>query len=333
MRLSCATLVSASFLFLAGCASTRLNNNTVEISAHIDDVYTRETLNNLSKFIDDPNSIPSQVILSAGTFQTTDSLQPSITFPFTSQIANTFTSAPTGITQTKTGTMAGSGAGLQATLQQQQSYTTAPLSDANALRNQQALYRNAVYGTPIRGNYFPPRIFFKNKFFYDPFFLQLPHCVICNVDQTEGFSGTNPKTVVNKRLVPHWLRWDSSASQESELINLGRFGNHDLYIGKTDYADGVLTNFVLFTLSYSNPAEVFSSPPSPPAPLVVQIEGLPAGGIPINPAPKETPRKGQTQRAPVRGPSAPTVSAPSTNEQRQPSERGPAILVVPGTLQ
>ena len=51
--LGCATAAMIALLLNSGCASTQLNYNTTEIGATIDNIYTRETLNNLSKFIDE----------------------------------------------------------------------------------------------------------------------------------------------------------------------------------------------------------------------------------------------------------------------------------------
>jgi hypothetical protein len=48
-------------ILLSSCASTQLNYNTVELSSTVDDVYTLETLNKVSKFIDNRYAIPSQM--------------------------------------------------------------------------------------------------------------------------------------------------------------------------------------------------------------------------------------------------------------------------------
>ena len=82
---------TTTLLFCAACASAQLNYNTVEISSTIDSVYTREALDNLSKFIDDPFAIPSQIIMVGGTIQTVNTVNPSVTFPLTAQIAGTAT--------------------------------------------------------------------------------------------------------------------------------------------------------------------------------------------------------------------------------------------------
>ena len=156
------TAVVFSFLLTCGCASTQLNYNAVEVASTIGDVYMRQTLNNLSKFIDDPYAIPSHVVIGAGTIQTINTVNPSIGFPLAGQIARTATAAPAGLTLANANTLAGVGATFGATNAAQQNYNIAPLNDANTLRNQQALYRHAVFGTPLKGNYRPPRLFFQN---------------------------------------------------------------------------------------------------------------------------------------------------------------------------
>jgi hypothetical protein len=247
-----------AFVLCVGCASTQLNYNAVEISATIDDVYTRETLNNLSKFIDNPFAIPSQVLMVGGTVQTVNTITPSATFPLTAQLAKTGAATPTLTT-------AGAGATLSGTNTAQQNYTIAPLNDADTLRNQQALYRHAVFGTPLAANYRPQKIFFQDKFYDDPYSLQLPHCVLCAAEQGVFKGQQSPKVYENPALPQKWLYWDADPrlgqliSRGEQIVDLGRYGNHELLMRRGDYDAGVLTNFVVFTLPNTEPAEVFTS--------------------------------------------------------------------------
>jgi hypothetical protein len=250
-----------SFLILAGCASTQLNYNTLEIAGTIDSTYTKEALNNLSKFVDNPYAIPSQVILGGGLIQTTNAITPSVTFPLTPQIAQTATGTLSSLSLASTGTIAGAGAGLSGTNSAQQQYQVLPLNDANTLRNQQALYRHAVYGTPLVGAYRTHTVFFANKFYEDPYLLQLPHCVLCAIRQGT-FSPEKPRVYENPALPGKWLYWSDdllgeALSPRDEFLALGRFGNHNLFMRKADYAAGVLSNFVLFTLPNTAPVETF----------------------------------------------------------------------------
>jgi hypothetical protein len=276
--LGCATAAMIALLLNSGCASTQLNYNTTEIGATIDNIYTRETLNNLSKFIDDPNAIPSQVLLTAGTVQTLNTVNPSISFPFAAQIAKTTQSAPAGLTLSSAGTLAGVGGNLSGTNSAQQNYNIGPLNDANTLRNQRALYRHAVFGKPLIGNYQVPQVFFQDKFFDDPYWLQRPHCVLCAVEQGEFSGRQRPKVCENEALPPKWLYWDSDPRlsellAKGEPIDLGHYGNHELFMSRKHYYDGVLTNFVMFTLPNTEPAEVLT-------PVVHVTAGTPGGGSP-----------------------------------------------------
>ena len=230
----------ASFFLttLSGCASTQLNYNAVDISSTISDVYTRQALNNLAKFIDDRNAIPSQVILSTGTVQTLNTVNPSVTFPLTAQVANALSTAATGaLSSANTRTTSGAGATASFSNSQQQNYNIAPLSDALALRNQQSIYRRAVYGNNIVGEFTPPRLFTRDQFIFDPYHLQYPQCVLCAKKQgvfvaLTSLNSNNIKE--NKKLAPSWLRWDDPAKQSGgaqtikDFKYLGRFVNHDL---------------------------------------------------------------------------------------------------------
>jgi hypothetical protein len=255
-------LCALAFL-ISGCASTQLNYNTVEIATSTDGVYTKETLINLSKFIDDPYAIPTQATIAASQIQTVNSVTPSLTFPLTAPVADTTTRAAT-LQVASAHTTAGAGAGLTANNGAQQNYTIAPLNDANTLRNLQALYRHAVYGAPLLHSYHPPRIFFQDKFYDDPYSLQLPHCVICAVHQGEFSSIQKPAVYVNKALKGKWLYWEGDPRTAELIANgdahyFGHYGNHDLYMSQSDYETGVLSNFVIFTLPNSEPVETFAA--------------------------------------------------------------------------
>ena len=263
-RLLRRTLSASALLLNVGCASTQLNYNTVEVSSTIDNIYVRQTLNNLSKFIDDPNAIPSQVMMVGGTIQTVNTINPSITFPITAQLAKTATATPTLLTLASANTLAGVGAGVNGTNSAEQNYTIAPLNDANTLRNQRALYRHAVLGTRLISNYQTPQVFFQDKFYDDPYHLQLPHCVLCAIKQGEFSGELHPPVYENKELPPKWLYWEShprinELSSKGEMIDLGHYGNHELFMTWADYYDGVLTNFVIFTLPNTEPTETFTA--------------------------------------------------------------------------
>ncbi|MGE8131554.1 hypothetical protein ACQKQD_31795 [Methylobacterium sp. NPDC080182] len=329
---------------LAGCASAQLNGNTIELSSTVDDIYTKQALNNISKFVDDPNAIPSQMLLTAGVFQTGTSITPSINFPFTDTVTRTLTSAAT-LSSANARASAGAGAILSGTNSQQQNYTVAPVSDAIFLRNQQALYQHAVYGTGLLGRYMPQRVFIKDTFYLDPFQLQLPQCVICSKKQGTftrevAVYGSQSATLrVNPELAPGWVYLEGGINARTgepatePLVALGRYGNHDIFMTKSDYNRGALNKLVVSTLNYLQPVENFSS--GGPQFIINNISGSGAdepGKQPRRPRGSDRPDKPSTggatrqQRILI----APGGGVPATNLQVAP--QSPFNLVVPQTI-
>jgi hypothetical protein len=239
--LRCFVLGAVLFL-LTACASEQLNFNTLDIANSVGDVYTRQALLNLSKFIDNPHSVPSFIDLSAGTVQTSNSVTPSIGTP----LSRSLTSGPTGALTS--GMVAGSTFTISATDNWQQNWNVGPVNDANILRNFQALYRNAI-GFPdanLGHEYRTPWTMKNGKPTPDAFASQYPQCVKCS-------DGINPK------LKRGWLYWDGADSWKrlpnEELVDLGHFGSHELYMTKADYKAGVLSDFVLFMLPVAEPTD------------------------------------------------------------------------------
>jgi len=235
-------LLSASLLSLTACASGQLNFNTLDISSTVGDVYTRETLLNLSKFIDDPHAVPSFIDLSAGTVQTSNAITPSAGIPLT----RSFISGPTGVLTS--GTLAAETFNVSASDTWQQNWNIGPVNDANTLRNFQALYRNAIgyADADLRTEYHLPWIVKDGTPKPDPFASKLPHCVLCD-------------GAVNPKLKRGWLFWDTQISPKPipnlELVDLGHFGSHELYMAKADYRAGVLSDFVIFMLPVTAPTD------------------------------------------------------------------------------
>ena len=279
-------------VLLTGCASTQLNYNTVDIAGTIDSVYTRQTLNNLSKFIDYQYATPSQLIISAGTVQTVNTVTPTFTFPFAPSFATTASAVTSAVTRGTTNTLAGASAGLTATNTSQNNYTVAPLNDENTLRNQTVLYQHAVYGVPLKGNYTVQRIFFNNTFYDDPYQLQLPHCVLCAKKQGGFYGEPHPEVYTNPNLPAKWLFWTNDPLEAlppgEDFVDLGHYGNHELYMRRADYSNGVLTKFVLFTLPNTEPAEVFRKVvPARGAHAGAVAPAVPATNMRINPAARQ----------------------------------------------
>ena len=133
---------------VAGCASTQLNYNTLDLASTVDSLVTRQVLDNLSKIIDNPLAIPAQVDLAAGSATTSNTITPSITDPYTKAVTatNTLTSAVAATvtnTTTNTTTRASSpqSTGLNVSDTWLQNWTIAPVTGSDDLRRLRALYR------------------------------------------------------------------------------------------------------------------------------------------------------------------------------------------------
>jgi hypothetical protein len=140
---------------LAGCASTQLNYNTLDLASTVDSLVTKQVLDNLSKIIDNPLAIPAQVDLAAGTATTANSVTPTFTDPISqaATITNSVVSTVAAtVTKARTDTLtSASGAkslGIGASDTWTQTWTIAPVTGPDDLRRLRALYRYAFHGNP-----------------------------------------------------------------------------------------------------------------------------------------------------------------------------------------
>ena len=230
-------------IFTTGCASTQLNFNTLDIAESIAPVYTRQALANLSKIIDEPMAIPSQLDIPNGTIQTSNSVTPSITSPLSHATTENAAHVPTQFVT------AGAGATLNASDAWQQNWNVSPVIDANALRNLRALYRFVVYGSNLREEYHVSRVFKGGKLVPDPYFLKEPQCVLCG-----------PSQAINERLRSQWLYWTGVGAlgerpppSDVSVVDLGHYGNHELFMLRQDFLSGYLSDFTLFILPNAEP--------------------------------------------------------------------------------
>jgi hypothetical protein len=223
-----------------GCASTQLNYNTVDIAGNVESIYVRQALANLSRTIDDPTAVPSQIDIAAGTAQTSNSLTPG----FTSPITPALTRSGAGVTTSTA--IAGAGFTFSGNDAWQQSWTISPVTDGNNLRNLRALYRYVVIPTAdLRREYHPSVILQKGRYILDPYALRKPHCVLCT-----------PALIPNEHLQRGWLFWSSDDPEIPErlppqafrTVYLGHWGRHNLYMTAFDYERGYLNDFVLFIM-------------------------------------------------------------------------------------
>jgi hypothetical protein len=227
-------------LALAGCASTQLNYNTLDIAENVESVYVRQALINLSRTIDDQTTVPSQIEIAAGTAQTSNSVTPSLTAPFSHAVTRAASGAVTSTA------LAGGGLSLGASDAWQQSWTISPVTDGDNLRNLRALYRYVVVeGADLRREYQPALALTGGKYVIDPYALLKPHCVLCTTS-----------LIPNQRLHKGWLFWSSDDPEIParmpaagvQTVDLGHWGRHELYMSAEDFRRGYLNDFVLFTM-------------------------------------------------------------------------------------
>jgi hypothetical protein len=239
------------------CASTQLNFNTLDIAASVSDLYARQVLENLSRTIDDPTALPSQLDLSGGVVQTNFTVTPSANSPLSRSVARGASGAVTSTT------LPNAGATLSVSDSAQQNWSVVPVSDSNSLRNLRALYRYAV-GAGNLNDYSPPfSVNSKGQKVYDSFFISPPHCVRCG-----------PNLKINVKLdFPGWLYWRTDIGvavpehlppADEPVVDLGHFGHHSLMVLTRQYED--FNNFVLFTMPTVKPDAGAAKNPGPRTP-------------------------------------------------------------------
>jgi hypothetical protein len=250
-RSSSYLVCSAASLMLSACSGAQLTANTIDVSTTVQNIYQRQALNNLSRTIDEPFALPSQMDIQTGTITTSNAVTPSLNGPFTQGFTQTLASAATS-TRTHASSLSGGTASLQGSQTWQQNWNVLPLSDANTLRNLRALYRYPIYTTDLREEYLVPRSNQNGKLTADPYMLQYPQCVLCTEQRT-----------VNNKLKSGWLYWTADAGtnasskpppQDKGIVDLGHFGNHELYITQDDFERGYLADFILFLLPNAEPS-------------------------------------------------------------------------------
>jgi hypothetical protein len=201
---------------LGGCAGTQLAYNTLDVASTVIDIETRQVLENLSRTIDQPYAVPSQVDVQTGTIQTTNSVTPSITAPLSRSAARTGTGALTTLTT------AGAGVSVGATDGWTQSWQVTPVSDPTTLTNIRALYHYVIYGPDGRE--------------------KLPAAVLKLPPRHVFWSGTAADGSINP------------PPADIPVRDLGFFGNHELFMTMQDFNSGYLADLVLLVLPPAAPA-------------------------------------------------------------------------------
>jgi hypothetical protein len=267
--------VAASALLIAGCASTQLNHNALDLASTVGNLVTQQILSNLSRAIDNPTGIPSQVGISAGSVTTQNSVTPSLNNPITSAITTVTSANPSRSVNDPSKVL-----NLSVSGQWNQSWSLDPLVDADQLRRLRALYGFAARHTDRRGllceyplvekasgrgsvGEGPARpgdapIYVKRgcgpggsdlEVDADPAFLKPPGCVICEGPSLPPKNGKPRKAlVVNDKLRNDWLLWTGPGqSVPPGAIALGVYGNRELFVRGNKGMDA-FNEFQLFVL-------------------------------------------------------------------------------------
>src|SRR5215471_268989 len=140
-------IISSMATFLAGCASYQLNSNTLEIGSTVESLQTKQVLHNISKFIDNPDTIPDQIAIASGTITTLNVVTPSFTDTKNSAVA-------IAATTTRTKTVTSGLNALPVSDQWQQAWSVQPVTDGDDLWRLRALYKFAA-GNERALDYYP----------------------------------------------------------------------------------------------------------------------------------------------------------------------------------
>lgn len=142
MKLYCALILTATLT--TGCASTQLNNNALDLASTVDSLVSRQILYNLSKFIDNPSAIPTQVNISSGSATTTNSVTASFADPVSKAVTLARTVAGAGVTNSTTTAKGAKTVTPAATDTWSQTWTLSTITDPDQMRRVRALYRFAI---------------------------------------------------------------------------------------------------------------------------------------------------------------------------------------------
>ena len=119
---------------LAGCVSTQLNENTLDLASTVAYLHRSQVIDNLGRFIDSGDAIPAQVALTGGIVQVNNEIKPNWIHPYSflktglNPMNSTAKKFELGFVDTWT-----------------ENWNLAPVADAEDLKRLRALYRYAVY--------------------------------------------------------------------------------------------------------------------------------------------------------------------------------------------
>lgn len=245
---------------LGGCASTQLNENTLNVASTTESLQTQQVLYNISKFADNADTVPDQAEISSGTIATTNSAAPSLSYSF-ARAAGTTSNAMVGLGTSGLRTVS-KGFMIPFTDQWTQSWAIQPINDGDDLRRLRALYRYAsTNALADLASY--PRIMMANPNFsasdprlsvLDPYFAQEPHTVWKSSSDkvsNELSPSTNkidqplPSAITPGRTLCLHVTASLTELNDESMASLGHYGTHYLYMPKSDQLKSCLSNFVL----------------------------------------------------------------------------------------
>jgi hypothetical protein len=131
-------------LAVAGCATTQLNHNAIDLTASLDSLTTKQILNNLARTMADPYSVPSQATIAAGSATTSSSFSPQLGIPIGASKLVTDALPGADGKNSVANTYANQALTLGFSDSWQQGWTLDPATDSDQLRRLRALYRYAT---------------------------------------------------------------------------------------------------------------------------------------------------------------------------------------------
>lgn len=256
---------------LAGCASTQLNSNTLDLASKSGDLFKSQLVYNLSNYVANPLATPAQIEIDSGTASTSNSITPTFTFPLSamSAVAGGFSTASGGsATGSTTITRAGGGGSVAANDSWTQSYIFETVTDNERFARLNAIYESAVDGKQATLDRLPP--------IHKTFSLSKPVCVanatgtgptvsgtdftwkkhcISSITLQKGDSGTASVSVgtrsesfqtvdgyysekksagcITCKLTFRWLHWRGPRETPERLPNIGQ----DTFLGSSNGVD------------------------------------------------------------------------------------------------
>jgi hypothetical protein len=130
MKKYCLAIVLAS-LALTGCVEQQLKLSTDSLIPTLETIKQKQIVDNLARYLLDPNAVPVQVCISGGGVQIANQVQPSFAFPFHGWMGNQ--------------------ASVQLQGQLTENWAIQPVNDPDDMRRLRALYRYATGKTDFTG--------------------------------------------------------------------------------------------------------------------------------------------------------------------------------------